>query len=246
MAHKFCQSCEKEVISTMRVCPGCGGKDFSNEKNKSKTFLNPEKEVISKVKPTIISNANQKTRPWVRYWARMMDLNLFGFICGGLLGFLFPDYILGSNIYALGIEIAFLYMFVEPILLTEFGTTFGKWLFRIKISKNNGEKITYTSAFRRSYKVWWRALGLNVPLVSLVTTFVAYDKLVRNGATSWDVDEGFKITHERIGWLRISCALVLFVFYTLFIVSATAFEKDFKTHIWKSNINQVSNSRIYY
>jgi DNA-directed RNA polymerase subunit RPC12/RpoP len=31
MAHKFCQSCGNEVITTMRVCPQCGSKVFSNE-----------------------------------------------------------------------------------------------------------------------------------------------------------------------------------------------------------------------
>ena len=31
MAHKFCQSCGNEVIKTMRVCPQCGSKVFSNE-----------------------------------------------------------------------------------------------------------------------------------------------------------------------------------------------------------------------
>lgn len=246
MAHKFCQSCSKQVISTMRVCPSCGSKEFLNEKIDQQTTVTPVNEVSNTTASKKISIAKNETRPWVRYWAKYLDLTLFGMISGGILGLLFPDYILGVNQYALGIEIAFLYIFVEPILLSEFGTTFGKWLLKIKLSLNSGEKITYSKAFKRSFKVWWRGLALNVPLISLVTHFIAYDKLVRNGATSWDLDEGFEVTHEKIGWLRISTVVILFVLLTLLIVSTTILKNDTKNQISKTNTNQITDTRSYY
>lgn len=242
MTHKFCQSCGKEVISTMRVCPSCGAKEFSVEKIELSPTIITVNEAPKASTPQKIELTKNETRPWVRYWAKWLDLSLFGAICGGILGLMFPQYINGVNDYALGIEIAFLYIFVEPILLTEFGSTFGKWLLKVKLSTNDGQKITYSRAFRRSFKVWWRGLGCNLPLVTLVTHFIAYDKLVRNGTTSWDADEGFSVTHEKIGWARISVVILLF----LFIIFTSVLKNDLKNHLWKTSLNQISDTRSYY
>lgn len=246
MAHKFCQSCGKEVIATMRVCPGCGAKEFSDQKKEQPPIVISVSEAPKTTAPEKITIIKNETRPWVRYWARWLDLTLFGAICGGVLGLMFPQYINGVNEYALGIEIAFLYMFVEPILLSEFGSTFGKWLLKVKLSTNDGQKITYSRAFCRSYKVWWRGLGGNLPLVSLVTNFIAYDKLVRNGTTSWDADGGFTVRHEKIGWVRITVVALLFILLALFLTSNTLLKNEMKNQMWKTRSDQISDTRSFY
>lgn len=155
-----------------------------------------------------------QVRPWVRYWARMVDICIFGFVAGiGLLLF-FPEFMLDPDADAiLGMLILFLWVFVEPFLLLTFGTTPGKWLLKTKVLTTNGSSFDYGSLLSRSAKVWWRGLGVGFPIVSLVTLIVAYSRLSSNGITSWDREGHFFVMHEKIGAGRVIATIVLLLFF---------------------------------
>ncbi len=63
-------------------------------------------------------------------------------------------------------------------------------------------------------------MGIGFPIAALITHLVAYNKLTKNGETTWDADSGFSITHERIGALRVIVAIVFFFVFLLFIAAA--------------------------
>ncbi|MBN2283176.1 MAG: RDD family protein [Deltaproteobacteria bacterium] len=159
-------------------------------------------------------------RPWVRYWARMMDLILFALIFGILVGIFCPSALM-MNDNVLGVLILFLFVFVEPILLSSWGATPGKALLRVTLRTNSGGKLSYVEALGRSFNVWVRGLGLGLPLISLVTLIVAYNRLSKNGITSWDRKGGFSVTHEKIGALRVAVYIGI-VICVIFLIAATA------------------------
>jgi RDD family len=150
-------------------------------------------------------------RPWVRYWARIFDILLFSLAAAFLIR-LFASRSLPekSSVQALEIFILFVWAFVEAALLSAFGTTPGKWLFKVKLTPQDGSSIRYRAFLTRSLKVWWRGLGAGFPLVSIVTLAVAYSRLIRNSTTSWDREGGFVVRHEQIGPLRIFTAVMFF------------------------------------
>ncbi len=121
-----------------------------------------------------------------------------------------------DNLFAL--VAIFAWVFIESLFLSTTGTTPGKWLFRIRLIPPSGEKPDYSTALSRSFKVWWRGLGIGFPLVSLITLIVAHGKLTKNGTTTWDKDDGFTVLHERIGPLRVIVAVTFFVGFLLLIV----------------------------
>lgn len=69
----------------------------------------------------------------------------------------------------------------------------------------------------RSLKVWWRELGVGLPLVSLFTLITAHQRLNRNQRTSLDAEGGFTVQHGKVGWPRVLLAVVLLFRYFILI-----------------------------
>jgi uncharacterized RDD family membrane protein YckC len=150
-----------------------------------------------------------QVRPWVRYWARVIDLSLFSIFFGLGCAILCPTFLEVNDVF-FGVIVTILYIFVEPFLLSTWGTTPGKALLNVRLRKNNGAKVSYEEGLLRSAKVCWRGLGLEIPIVSLLTHIAAYNTLSKTGITSWDKDGNTQITHQVIGGKRSIIAVLLF------------------------------------
>jgi len=116
--------------------------------------------------------------PWRRYFARMMDLGLYGLVFTFLesmvlhipldvqtsAGFRLLDSYLGLGLMLLA----------EPFLLHFWGTTPGKWLFGIVLREADGEKLSLERAWRRTFGVFRRGLGWGVPGYELYRLWKSY------------------------------------------------------------------------
>lgn len=161
-----------------------------------------------------------KVRPWVRYWARIFDINMFTLIGGIVFAILAPHLL---NEYAVGMIMVFAWTFIEAALLFSFQTTPGKWLFKTKVALSSGEPIIFSQALTRSLKVWWRGLGTGFPLASLITLIMAHQRLTSDGVTSWDKEGGFTVTHETIGAPRVLAAVAFFLAFIVLIAIGHGF-----------------------
>ena len=213
----FCTQCGKATADDARFCGHCGAplEVIVQPSQASRTTASDAPPILTQVTPVA------QVRPWVRYWARTFDIWL-GVVVGGIaVGIIFnPDASTepGSDLL-FGLVAIFAWVFVESLLLSTTGTTPGKWLFKTRLIPPSGEKPGYSTALSRSFKVWWRGLGIGFPLVSLITLIVAHGKLTKNGITTWDKDDGFTVVHDRIGPLRIIVAVTSFMGFLLLVVS---------------------------
>ena len=183
--------------------------------------LRAESKRAASTAPT--QSAATSVRPWVRYWARMLDIDLACVVSGLIIGVAAPDAFKQPGYDQLFvIACIFAWVFIESFLLSTVGTTPGKWLFKIQLVPPNGVKPTYSVAFSRSSKVWWRGLGIGFPLASLVTLILAYSNLTRNGITSWDREDGFTVIHHHIGVLRVLVAVMFFALFFALVVVGNA------------------------
>lgn len=169
------------------------------------------RDVAVKSAPTMMAGTKLiVVRPWVRYWARTLDIVYFGIVCS-ILVFFFDQHtfkkMIGESQDAAIILIVLLWAFVEPISLMVFGTTPGKWVLKTTLRKDSGEAFTYAEGLSRSLKVWFRGQGIYFPIVMLITNCIAYTKLRKNGITSWDKEGNLVVEHEKIGVLRGLIAL---------------------------------------
>ncbi|MFZ5782295.1 MAG: RDD family protein [Pseudomonadota bacterium] len=158
--------------------------------------------------------ADAALHPWRRYWARMFNLFLVLVIGSVVLQRILPAVLPG--LWTLDVRdprtlLAFAaWVPVETLCLVLFGTTPGKALYGIRLARPQG--VTLLAALSRSAKVWFRGLGMAIPLVSIFTLVAAYERLVRDGRTSWDADAGWTVTHATLGtgrWIAIGLCWVL-------------------------------------
>jgi uncharacterized RDD family membrane protein YckC len=139
--------------------------------------------------------------PWGRYWAKMLDSYLYGFI----MGYFAPDAVkvavsqAGETIgwFALGAVVVPL---MEGITISAFGTTFGKAAFRISVLRADGSKLSLGQAVRRSYLSWLHGAWLGVPILSLIPIWNAYKEYAAAGVVSWDSKVEAKFSALRPAW----------------------------------------------
>lgn len=128
--------------------------------------------------------------PWRRYFARILDLNLYTILVESFL-----SCISGVNLYlasgvwmdlALTILAAVLMLIAEPLLLFLTGTTPGKWILGLRLEKKNGERISYGEALGRTWEVTVWGLGFGIPLYSLYCMVKSCQTARRGEALPWE------------------------------------------------------------
>ncbi len=113
--------------------------------------------------------------PWRRYLARSLDLSLWGLPAAVILLF-----VLGiswrSDVFTLLHTALTLILaaVLEPLLLSRWGYTPGKWLLGLRLRDARGRLLDYGEASVRTWMVLAQGMGLQIPIVSLVCCWLAY------------------------------------------------------------------------
>jgi hypothetical protein len=161
--------------------------------------------------------------PWLRWFARIVDLTITAFVLGMVAAILAPSSTIFDNSLASSIIVLLVWMVVEPFVLTHFENTPGKALLNIRLQTADGRSLKLDQAFQRSARVWFFGMGAGLPIVSLITMVVAYNKLKNEGITSWDREGDLSVTHGPIGTGRMVTIGLFIGFYVLLnIISAIA------------------------
>jgi len=217
----FCTKCGKPIPQGAQFCPHCGAAQTTTT-GAAQPVSNPVPQSSTYTPIPTALPEKPKVRPWIRFWARWIDINLISFLGAFALAFYYPELAsVPSKDLILAVVVLFLWVFIESFLLSTAGTTPGKWLLNIHLTPPLGNKPDFSTAFSRSFDVWWRGLGLGLPFVTLFTNAAAYTNLKKNGITTWDRNGGFTVVHERVGLLKgglailfISGTLILFVLFS--------------------------------
>lgn len=169
--------------------------------------------------PDELAQDGSQVRPWVRFWARSVDTILITVMVYVPLEFLIPAEMNWRGADRLVTLIAMLFWIpIEAILLSSFGTTPGKALLRVKVTNKDGTNLSFSQALSRSVGVWLRGEAIGIfPLATIVANLIAYRTLRDTGATSWDRNGRFLVTHRTIGVFRVG---VVIFFYVLMVVLA--------------------------
>jgi uncharacterized RDD family membrane protein YckC len=207
---------EEDIKSNLEI----SAEESSFNKVLFNTFKSNPLEVIndnvlrkaSEIKSKIDSIEVPQVRPWVRYWARRLDSAIILLIVLILIRFFIP---LEWNMQVLGVSIIpLIQAIIETILLSTWGTTPGKWILRVKIRTEDGNKLSFRQSLYRSSMVL--IIGEGALLNNVLNTFtclVSSLRLTNMGKTYWDEKGEFSVTHERIGILR--CILVVLLVFII-------------------------------
>lgn len=166
-------------------------------------------------------------KPIMRYIARLLDLT----ICKFFINILF---IFGFKVNPIGLALlsaysaqpssnqAFLlsmysilsivvFYIAESVMIHYWGTTPGKRIFGIRISNEDGSKLSWKQAIKRSALVMVFGYGLHLQFLSLFTLINSYIRCKRGMLLRWDA--GIRIDYpETITRRHVIPAIVLAVF----------------------------------
>jgi hypothetical protein len=165
--------------------------------------------------------------PWRRYFARLTDIVVNGFIT--IFGLFFIASLFGislspldqalDNTVGAAIIVGFLSMPLNALLLSSLGTTIGKWLFGIRVLNADFKLLGFSIALKREGLVFVYGLGLGLPLISLLTLAMSYRKLKTDGMTSWDKSESSLVLHRYNTFFHYALSfLALMVVFVLIVI----------------------------
>lgn len=191
--------------------------DCYEEKNQE--VKNPEDKLLIQKREPVCS-------PWRRYFARILDLNLYTILLEGFL-----SCILGVNLYlasgvwmdlALTILAAVLMLIAEPLLLFLTGTTPGKWILGLRLEKKNGERISYGEALGRTWEVTAWGLGFGIPLYSLYCMVKSYQTARKGEMLPWEgkgeIELVLKDGKVHRGVVYVAAGILLFALQMLLLL----------------------------
>lgn len=130
--------------------------------------------------------------PWRRFFARSLDLMLVNTLVRFFYTLLFDVSILAPTGFGTKLLLAVLSLLIvviaEPLMLHRWGTTPGKWVFRLRLVQENGAALDRVDAFGRTLNVLLAGCGLTIPLVSLVTYILAFRREIKDIPQPWAVE----------------------------------------------------------
>lgn len=157
--------------------------------------------------------------PWMRYFARTLDMALYDTLINVAWLLLFRDLsfvrlqtenVLTAALWS--VAMLALTLAVEPLWLHFWGWTPGKWLFGLKLRDGDGEKLSIEQGWERSWQLAWEGYGWNIPLWSLWRMWRSRDEALRGWNGSWNGEAGCRYTKEERrfgGWAFVGAQAVL-------------------------------------
>ncbi len=162
--------------------------------------------------------------PWRRYFARAIDLLLYGTVWSAVLMLGFRVNITGLSLFLnwlSNLVPLFMMLFLEPLMLRFWGYTPGKWIFGLRLTDENGRRLGYAAALVRTWKVIWYGLALGIPIWNLVRLLKCRRRCLDEAEQPWDEEGEFLYTlDDENGWRALACfgAYALLIFATVLLV----------------------------
>jgi len=150
-----------------------------------------------------------RPEPFRRYLARQIDMLLVTYIY-----FLFTGPIVADDMLSLALPLLLTippWAVIEALCLHYWGYTPGKWVMRIEVTDEWGQRMNLQQSLRRSVDVAIRGMGLGIPILNVFTQVHSLLRLTSHGITPWDEQKRVVVRHpplEMWRWLALLVALI--------------------------------------
>ena len=149
--------------------------------------------------------------PWQRFFARLLDAQIYRSLWVLILPALGFNMLKSSRGGVLFLELLTIgtMFLLEPLLLSRFGTTPGKWLFGLRVTSPDGRRLTYAEGRERTAYLFWYGIRLNLPVFRLYRLYVSYTDEQQEKELPWE-DRSEQTIRDHAGW-RFAAAAALAV-----------------------------------
>jgi hypothetical protein len=172
-----------------------------------------------------MAEAQSTCSPWRRWGARLLDISLFSFPGGFIVGLLFPSWFVGDgwladNQLLAGVAIAPVALIIEGIVFAVFKSTPGKAIAGISFSTIDGSGLSAGQYANRLLNMYFFGAGLGIPIVSMFTALTAYNQIKRDGDTTYDTRLNIRCrAPDGAGRTALTISLAFFTYMTVFVIS---------------------------
>lgn len=174
------------------------------------TLYSVNNEITSEFEPT------KAPFPWRRYFARSIDLGLSSTVFTLLLILIFKIDLseLGLISSILSVYVPWIIMFLlEPVLISKWGKTPGKWVFGISIHNKDGCLLTRKQAFDRLLLVFKKGSGYAIPFYDIYCYYKHYKICKETGVLPWD--KSYRYDVKPFCWYQATGYIVITLVSTL-------------------------------
>ena len=134
-----------------------------------------------------MDNFNEKSlkaQAWKRFWARMFDLFLFGFV---FMVITIHLRILQTHPIYYFIAQTLFTITLEAIFIWQNSTTPGKKFLGMYVVSSDNRKLTLAETWYRTFWVYVKGIWLGIPVMMFVPAWFSRNAFVKNGITIWDL-----------------------------------------------------------
>jgi uncharacterized RDD family membrane protein YckC len=163
--------------------------------------------------------------PWPRFWARLLDHQLYLLPLSFATGMAFPDLVENeafqgrSGDVVLGLLLFPAMLTWDALFIALFGTSVGKALVGLRVADRLGSRLTIAVSLRRNLILYFRGVVLGLPLIWLAGASQGKTDLEANGQTAWD--EATDSHVYDVGVNKVRTAIVAMLALAMLVVLQT-------------------------
>lgn len=197
-----------------------------------------ESTMVAEKKAGAILAALSETRPITRFWARIFDYSIVMAVAWQFCDVpplpkdISPWDLMKNDgsiisqdamvkMASIHYAALLIWIFVEGMLLHVFGSTPGKALFGIRLSGQDGERLSLMRGLGRSFLVWMAGFGFGLFPFYIIGSAVGLGMLLTGGSTFWDRKFAVQVHHLPMTPARF--VLAVGGFLLLMVVSSLKF-----------------------
>ncbi|MBD5148970.1 MAG: MerR family transcriptional regulator [Oscillibacter sp.] len=143
-----------------------------------------------------VEGAEWAFNPWQRFWARFLDVHLATGAAAVFLSLACHITAAAGDSRTAGVFSLvlgwMLVLAIEPLLLSTWGTTPGKWLLGLELRDHAGGKLSYMEGLRRTWGVLGTGYGFEIPVYSLYRLYKSYRTCADDEEMPYDREQGFQ------------------------------------------------------
>lgn len=185
-----------EAEQAQRICLALKQEGASYETLEAQRYLEQLKEAATWTEAKAHDQLPTVRHPWLRFFARFFDLALYSaawtavrllLLRMGMEGAVVMDTILAY----------FTMLLLEPVLLSTWGYTPGKWIFGLEVRGGDGKRLTLGAAGYRTLLAMTWGMGLGVPLVNLYRLWKSHRTCDDGEVLFWEEGLSYTLRDEK-------------------------------------------------
>jgi hypothetical protein len=210
-----CPDCTREVSAAAHACPHCGrpqnaGGFQASSNGPVEGAAHSQNAARRDHTRSDISAYSTAPRPWVRYFARILDIFAAVVLATIVIAIVNPLYLQEADAqYGITWLAFLLWIPIEAVCLASFSSTPGKALLRTRVLSADRTRLPFGKALSRAVRVWFFGTGTGFPLAGLFTMTYQHSRLKKDGIVSWDRKLATQVEHASLSAVRIAVAVAI-------------------------------------